>query len=209
MRRAAVAGGVVGGAVVAYATVGRAWHLRWGADDQEVVAPLPGDDLLPAADLVATRAIAIDAASAAVWPWLAQLGQERGGLYSYERLENLAGCDIHNADSVVAEWQTIEVGDEVRLHPAVPLRVAVVEAGRALVLQGGAPEGAPPAPYDFTWSFVLEDASVGSTRLVVRERYRCNQGWARVLVEVLGLVSFVMSQKMLRGIRDRSTGAAR
>ena len=135
----------------------RRWHLRWRATDTEVDAALPGDDLLPAADLTATRAIAIDAPAREVWPWLAQLGQGRGGLYSYDFLENaVARCDIHSVDRIVPEWQQIAAGDQVRIHPKVPLDVAIAEPDRALVLRGGAPDGEPPAPYDFTWAFVLQ-----------------------------------------------------
>jgi hypothetical protein len=62
---------------------------------------LPGDDLIVSADLTATRAITVRASAGQVWPWIAQLGQGRGGFYSYDFLENLAGCDIHSADRIV------------------------------------------------------------------------------------------------------------
>lgn len=66
-------------AAAAYIFFARPWHLRWGATDQEFDEPLPGDDLIAGADLIATRAITIRAAPDRVWPWLAQLGQGRGG----------------------------------------------------------------------------------------------------------------------------------
>ena len=59
-------------------------------------------------------------------------------------------------------------------------------------------------PYDFTWAFTLRDELDETTRLVVRERYAYKRPWARLLVEPTELVSFLMSQKMLRGIRDRA-----
>jgi hypothetical protein len=144
-----------------------------------------------------------------VWPWLAQVGQGRGGFYSYDRLENLVGCDMDSADRIVPELQKVEVGDEVRLAPNVGLTVAALENGRALVLSGGVPIGHSDPPYDFTWSFVLRDAPGGSTRLIVRERYAYKRSWARFLVEPTEAVSFLMSQKMLRGIRDRAESGAR
>lgn len=204
MKRSAIVGGLAVGALVASIPRIRAWHLRWGATDAEVAAALPGDGLLARADLTSTRAITIDAEAADVWPWIAQLGQGRGGLYSYDILENLAGCDIHSAVRIVPEWQDVEVGDEVRLHPEVALTVVVVEPGRALVVQGGVPMGETPAPYDFTWAFVLQSRPDGTTRLVVRERYGYAQHWSRLLVEPIETASFVMSQKMLRTIRDRA-----
>jgi hypothetical protein len=92
-------------------------------------------------DVTSTRAITIAAAAPNVWPWIAQLGQGRGGFYSYDVLENLVGCDIHSANRIVPEWQQVEVGDEVKLHPQVALTVAVVQAGRAVVWRGGVPIG--------------------------------------------------------------------
>ena len=165
---------------------------------------LPGDDLLTDPDLTATRAITIDADAQAVWPWLAQLGQERGGFYSYDGLENLIGCDIHSADRIVPEWQHIEIGSQVKLHPEVAMTVALVEAGRSMVLRGGVPLGDTPVPYDFTWAFVVLDEPGRPTRLVVRERCGYLRPWAGPLVEPVELISFVMSRRMLRGIAVRA-----
>src|SRR6185312_5595562 len=123
----------IGGAAIVGVLAVRRWQLRWAA----------------------TRAIAISAPADVVWPWIAQLGQGRGGFYSYDFLENLVGCDIHSAERVVAEWQSIDVGDAVHLHPEVGLIVAVLDPGRALVLRGAVSIGRMPPPYDFTWAFVL------------------------------------------------------
>jgi hypothetical protein len=199
----------IAGAAAGYVLLGRQWHLRWGATETELRAKLAGDDLIADADLIATRAITVRCPADQVWPWLAQVGQGRGGFYSYDRLENLVRCDIHSADRIVPELQDVEVGDEVRLAPKVGLTVAALENGRALVLSGGVPIGHSDPPYDFTWSFVLRDAPGGSTRLIVRERYAYKRSWARFLVEPTEAVSFVMSQKMLRGIRDQAESGAR
>jgi len=198
----------IAGAAVAYALFGRSRQLRWGAAEGDPIEALPGDDLIPDSDLTATRAISVRAATDEVWPWVAQLGQGRGGLYSYDVLENLVGCDMHSADGIVPEWQYVVVGDEVRLHPDVALEVAAVEPGRSLVLCGGVPMGNVPPPYDFTWAFVLREQPDGTTRLLVRERYGYTARWAPLLVEPVAAISFVMSQKMLRGIRDRAERAA-
>jgi hypothetical protein len=178
--------------------------LRWGADKTEVGMSLLGDDLLPDADLIATRAITIDADVDAVWPWLAQLGQARGGFYSYDRLENLLGCDIHSADRVIAEFQQIQVGDEVRLHPQSALTVVHAQPTRGLVLRGAVPLAGGAAPYDFTWAFVLLGGRGEPTRLVVRERYAYLRPWAALLVEPVEMISFIMSRRMLRGIAERA-----
>jgi hypothetical protein len=178
--------------------------LRWGASAAEVAAPLPGDEILPGAGLIATRATDVDAGPGAVWPWLAQLGQGRGGFYTYDALENLIGCDIRSADSVVPAWQDVAVGDEVRLAPELGLDVAAVRAGEHLVLHGGVAPGMPSPPYDFTWAFVVRPRDDGGTRLIVRERYVPTQPWVRPLLEVISLISFVMTERMLRGIRVRA-----
>jgi hypothetical protein len=182
----------------------RSRSLRWGATREEVDAALPGDELILHPGLTATRAVTIRADSAAVWPWVAQLGQGRGGFYSYDALENLVGCNIHSADHVVPAWQSIAVGDEVRLHPDGGLQVALVEPGRALVLRGGVPMGATPPPYDFTWTFVVHDAPGGDSRLLVRERYGYVKGWVPLLVEPVSWISFLMSRRMLLGIKERA-----
>jgi hypothetical protein len=199
--------GASGVAIVAaaYTLAIRPWQLGWGATEEESTRLLPGDDLIAEPDITATRAITIRAPAANVWPWIAQLGQGRGGFYSYDLLEDLVGCDIHSANHIVPEWQDIAVGDQVRLHPEVGLAVVAVERGRSLVLRGGVPMGDTPPPYDFTWAFALREHD-GVTRLLVRERYAYTTWWAALLVEPVEAVSFVMSKKMLRGIKDRAEG---
>ncbi len=195
---------VAAGAALLYARFVRPWHLRWGATEEEARAALPGDDALNGSDLEATRAITIASPAEDVWPWIAQLGQDRGGFYSYDALANLVGAGIHSADRIVPEWQDVAVGDPFRLAPEVELKVIAVEPGRALVVRGAVPMGEKIAvPYDFVWAFVLHARPNGTTRLLVRERYRYTRLWAPLLVEPIEAVSFVMTQKLLRGLRDR------
>lgn len=203
--RARRAGVIVALIVGAYVILRRR-QLEWGATTDEARSTLPGDDLVRNADLVATRCVGVRATPDRVWPWIAQVGQGRGGFYTYDALENLVGCDIHSADRIVPEWQHPHVGDEVKLHPDVSLAVALVEPGRAMVLRGAVPVGGTrgEAPYDFSWAFVLSDGAGGSTRLLVRERYRYTRWWAPALIEPVAVVSFVMSRRMLGGIRERA-----
>ena len=104
----------------AWAAVGRRKANRWGATDAEVARPIPGDELSERAAFTATRAISIAASRDHVWPWIAQIGQGRGGFYSYTALENLLGCEMENADRIYPEWQALERGDEIRMHPKAP-----------------------------------------------------------------------------------------
>ncbi len=199
-------------ATVVYWFVVRPWHLRWGSTNVETAMLLPGDDLVPHATVVSTRAITIGAPPDRVWPWIAQIGQGRAGFYSYDWLENLFGCDIHNADRIVPAWQRIQTGDNVRLHPSAPaLEALVVLPGRALVVGSPRQNAAAQQMYgSATWAFVLlSTVDANSTRLVVR--FRANPGPAvagRLFVHALiEPAHFVMERKMLLGIRVRAENA--
>jgi hypothetical protein len=163
--------------------LGRRWMSRWGAKTAELDAALPGDELIPHPNLTTTRSITVRAPAADVWPWIAQLGQGRGGFYSYDALENLVGCDIHSADRIVPEWQDVAVGAQVPLAPEVTMTAAVVEPGRVLVRRGGPAMGPAPVPFDSTWAFALREQPDGTTRLLSRERYEYLRWWAALIVE--------------------------
>jgi hypothetical protein len=154
--------------------------------------------------LDSTRAISIQATAAEIWPWLVQMGQGRGGLYSYVKLENLANCGMHNADRIIPEYQHLEVGDKIRLSQDenVPyFSVTGIEAGRAIILGGDN----PPT----SWSFILDPIDENSTRLIIRYRQDFEPtfgnvlGW-RVLTEP---IHFNMERKMLQGIKERVEGS--
>jgi hypothetical protein len=176
---------------LSYALVARPRFLSWGATWKERWKPLPGDSA-GSRRPGATRAITIDAPVEAVWPWLAQIGQDRGGFYSYEWLENLSGCRMRNADEIHPEWQSREVGETVYLHWASGLPVTVFEPNRALGLGN--------------WGvFVLEPLEDGRTRLIARDVRRPG---LRFLADLpLELPHFVMERKMLLGIKERAERA--
>jgi hypothetical protein len=175
--------------VAAYLAVGRPLMLHWGANCEEVHERLPGDETVAGPVVQSTRAVTVDAPVDAVWPWLAQLGQDRGGFYSYENLENLAGCHMHNADTIHPEWQERRPGETVYLHPRSGLRVTRFEPGRVLGLEG--------------WgAFVLEPRGDG-TRLIARGR--TPRGPASIVNALLmEIPHFVMERKMLLGIKRRA-----
>ena len=104
--------------------------LTWGARPDEVSRQLPGDELLPGAGIVATRAITIDALPAAIWPWLVQMGSGRGGVYTYDWIENLFGLDMHSARRILPRCQDVKVGDEFPLGPGRrAMGIAVLDPG--------------------------------------------------------------------------------
>lgn len=186
----------------------------WGSTAAERSAALPGDEIVDPCQLQADRCITIDAPASAVWPWLAQLGQDRAGFYSYERLENLIGCEIQGETQLRAEWATREVGDAVHLAPDMSLRAHLVSPGEYLVLVGDpayptdsalaaeTDQTPPPGmPQSFTWAFVLTDLGQ-QTRLHVRERYQVSNTLEAALYKVVILTSFIMTQKMLHSIKN-------
>lgn len=192
----AVIGGA--GALAAYVLLIRPWHLKWGATEEELKMPLPGDELVKHPKLNATHAITINAPVAEVWPWLVQVGQKRGGFYSYTWLENLVGCEMSNADQIVPEWQDLKVGDEVWLHPkAPPLKVLAIEPGRAIVLEN-------------SWTFVLHPIDHHTTRLIIRGRGDFNPDLKNALLNfilwrgVFEPAHFIMERKMMLGIKERA-----
>ena len=65
---------MLAGVAVAYFGFLRRWHMTWGATAQEAGGQVAGDELMPDADIVATRVVEIDAPPAAIWPWLVQMG---------------------------------------------------------------------------------------------------------------------------------------
>lgn len=216
--------GIAGVAHIAFALLTpmlRAWRCRRGATEEEILRTLPGDDLVPNPQWRWTHAITIDAPASEVWAWLVQIGQGRGGFYSYESLENLIGCDIHNADRIIPELQNLQVGDGVRLHPnmdAIP--VAMIEPQRALVLHAITdmrtgktfdPVDELPDSYMATcWMWFLEERVDGTTRLITRFQNGYNPTLANklmygpIFVEPIG---FVMDRKMLLGIKERAEAA--
>jgi len=173
----------------AYAFSIRPWHLRWGATDEEVEKPLPGDELVPEPAIESTRAITVNVPVEEVWPWLAQIGQDRGGFYSYECLENLAGCKMHNADRIHPEWQQREVGETVFLHHAFGMKAASFEPSRTIVLKG--------------WgAFVVETIDEENTRVILRTRVP--RGATLYYLLGIEIPHFIMERRMLQGIEERA-----
>ena len=119
---------------------------------------LPGDELLPDPGLVTTRATTIVAPAAAIWPWLVQMGYQRGGWYSIDRFEQLIGAGDFltggSAERVVPELQSLAVGDPVPLSATRALVVRHLDAPHALVLE------LPESPLAWVWSFTLHPVEV-------------------------------------------------
>jgi hypothetical protein len=183
------------------------WMRNWGATAAESAMSLPGDDIVPNPSYRSTRALTINAPVEDVWPWLAQLGQDRAGFYSYTWFENLILADIHNAWAVNPEWQVRQEGERLPLtsrnYPLglIPWKegslgpqIRRFEANRLIVLDG--------------WgSFVLETPAEGKTRLIIRDPTKPMSFPVRVLWSVFFEPGhFAMERRMMKGIKVRAEG---
>jgi hypothetical protein len=136
----AVTGGVAGWAFLAYlvAVIAlRPWHTTWGASAEERAMPLPGDQIVEEAHYRLDHAVTVEAPADSVWPWIVQIGQDRAGFYSYDRLEQLIGDDIHNADRIHPEWQHRRVGERVLLHPMNGIPITRLDAPWSFAMGAG------------------------------------------------------------------------
>ena len=185
-------------AMIAY----RRWHLTWGATADEVTATMPGDELMPAAQFRATRAITVDAPPEDVWPWLVQVGFGRAGFYSYDLLDNLGRA---SATALLPLWQHPWPGDV-----AAPMtRPATVETAFVFgpMVENEYMVWSKP---NSTWAWQLIPIGGQRTRLVtrLRQRYQLTSELP-ITVALMELADFPMMRQMLRGIRSRAENTGR
>jgi hypothetical protein len=174
-------------------------HLRWGATSEEVASSLPGDEFLPSARFVCTRAVTIAAPPAAVWPWLVQVGCGRAGWYSHDLLDNLARP---SAREIVPELQHLETGQRVPMAPGVPtesnsFRVEGVETDRWLLWRKP----------DSTWAWRFTAMEEDRTRLVTRVHAavdRRHPATAALGIVLMEFGDFAMMRRMLLTIAERA-----
>jgi hypothetical protein len=183
------------------------WMDRWGATDDEIAASFAGDDLLPSPTLLYNRAVTVNAVPEQIYPWIVQLGAERGGMYTYDWFEtNILQCELINADRIHAEWQDLKVGDRVKMCPGEgwgppPYEVAILQPDHAIVM-GHQENGI----WSDLWQFILVPQADGTTRLILRGRDQKSGG----IWDVIRPGIFIMERGMLLGIKERAesgTGA--
>lgn len=176
----------------AWGLVLRPWLNRWGSTSEERRHRYPGDGHGPTL-ATATRAVTVHAPAKEVWQWLVQIGQDRGGFYSYDWLENLAGCQIHSADEIRPEWQDLAEGDELKLFPGIATRISELHPPRALVIQG--------------WgAYIVEPIDQHSCRLIARSHKDRSPG-GLVYLLTMELPHGIMERKTLLGIKQRAEAA--
>lgn len=187
----------------------RPWFLDWGAPEHIRSLALPGDDFTSGKGH--TRAVLIKATPQEIWPWIVQLGQDRGGMYSYVWLENLVRADMHNVYELRGELQIPRVqGDTVWL--ANPERyngqgyqiLALVIPDEAFVMVGGE---------DYlrirrgehargSWAIYLYPENLHFTWLIARSSGEGFTAVDRVLrYFTYEVPHFIMEKKMLRTMK--------
>jgi hypothetical protein len=195
----------------------REGRSHWGVDEEYATKrAFPGDDLVPLPRWSWTHGIEINASADEVWPWIAQIGQEHAGFYSYQWIENLAGCEIRNAETIHKEWE-IHDGEGLRLHPKMPpLPIVEIIPQRGFVAFAPADLAAKMngKPWvSVSWLFYLEpidddDNKNGRRRCRFVSRYRCacsddlvtQLSYGPTLMEPVG---FAMDRRMLEGVKER------
>jgi hypothetical protein len=183
----------------------RRWMARWGTTSSDLTRVMAGDGLIVDPTFAYTMAATVNAQPEHIWPWLVQMGYQRGGLYSYDWLDRLFGfLDRPSATHILPEFQQLAVGDKIPLPRGQGYPVAAIEHGRALVLDMRNMWG-----FDWVWQFGLYTVDETRTRLVSRSHLR-PQGAGAWLFTVLMLepAAFVMTRRMLLGLKQRAEALA-
>jgi hypothetical protein len=213
-----VAQGLSGAAIMAASFLTpflRRGRSHWGLDEAAAARSLPGDDLVKAPTWHWTHGVTIEESADRVWPWVAQIGADRAGFYSYQWLENLAGCDLRNAETLHPDWAIAE-GGALSLHPKMPpLPIVELIPGSHFVAYGQADEVARAAgkPWvEASWLFLVEPLGERRCRFVSRYRCGCSRDLATRLQFGQGTVEpvgFAMDRRMLLGVKERVEKSAR
>jgi proline iminopeptidase len=196
--------GLAGAAMIVYARCLRSRMTHWGATDEELAGPYPGAEFVPEGERAATMAVTIDAPPEQVWPWLVQMGWDRGGWYSWDLLDN-AGRP--SAEEVHPEWQDLAVGDRLKCLGLDSYQVAVLEPNRFLGLhwlgdlRGRVLDPTQPRPSAYMegfWGFLLTPLP-GGTRLVIGGYQAARPRWfERVQYDwVFPVMVWIMQARMM------------
>ncbi|HLO29894.1 MAG TPA: hypothetical protein VK249_12200 [Anaerolineales bacterium] len=176
------------------------WMDRWGATDAEIAASFPGDEFLPKPASFVNRAVTVNATPEEIYPWIVQLGANKGGMYSYTKLETyLLNCPLVNADRIHEEWQDLKVGDAMKMcphEPAPPPYIIVQMVPNQAIVMGHQENG----KWVDLWQFIILPQKDGTSRLITRTRTMATGGFWTIIHPGI----FIMERGMLLGIKDRA-----
>lgn len=188
------------------------WITQWGSTASERTTPMTGDEIVsslprgedrlftPYHAAVYTRSVTVDAAPERIWPWLIQMGQDKGGFYTYDWAERLFLDPMHNAMQIQKRWQNLQAGDEVHPFPTgTPWIASIVEPNRVLVLQ--LEDGS------WSWATELKPVTDGQTRVVTRFKSAPRTVSGKVASNVfLGPADLIVFPRVLYGLKQRAEG---
>jgi hypothetical protein len=178
----------------------RRWMSRWGTTPSDLTRVMAGDALLVNPTYSGTMAITVNAAPEHIWPWLVQIGYQRGGLYSYDWLDRVFGfLDRPSATRVLPEFQNLAVGDEIPVGQGPSWPVAAIERNRALVL-----DMRNMGSFEWVWQFGLYAIDEKRTHLVTRSCVRTKTAWAWLATHAIEPAGFIMTRRMLLGLKRRA-----
>lgn len=183
----------------------RRWMGRWGTTSSDQARVMTGDGLVVAPTFTYTMAVTVTARPEHIWPWLLQMGYQRGGLYSYDWLDRLFGfLDRPSATRILPEFQRLAVGDQIPIGRGPKWPVAAIEPRRALVL-----DMRNLAGFDWVWQFGVHAIDERRTQFVSRSHVRPRTIWAW-LFTILAIepAGFLMTRRMLLGVKQRAEALA-
>ncbi len=189
---------------------------RWGLTKGEALKKLPGDSIVKEPKSVFSHGIEINAPASFVWPWVVQMGKDRGGFYSYEALENLIGLQIYNADTILEQHQHPKIGDLIPFGPKNGYPIAIYQEGSALVIENcddldakttyDPLKGRPENFLHISWLWYVEPLDNERSRFVSRNRVDFKNTFInRLKIGILAEpMVFAMDRKMCIGIKKRA-----
>lgn len=190
--------------IIGYMLLIRPLLLYWGATTEEIYTTLQGDNYIPTPEINTTKAIVVDAKPENIWPWIVQMGQDRGGHYSYDWLENLFGFQTNSVQEIVPEMQFLQKGDEVNFSAGRTMMVdKVIPEKYLLLLEPDTKKNNTPRS---SWLIFLQPLENGAVHVVSHFRYAYRPGILnflkmRFFIEIAG---FFMERRMLLGIKERA-----
>jgi hypothetical protein len=183
----------------------RSFLMNWGSTTNEISRYYAGDSILLQPDYENTLAVTIDKPPSAVWPWVAQMGLNKAGFYSFTWLENIFGCGLRNADRIYPEWQGPQPGDYEPVCASAEKNnmkgriMAIVIANKALVYKSST---------DSSWmmGFYIDSVSEYKSRLITRMRYSTpKQFWPFIIDKAwMKWAHCIMQRGSIRGIKNRA-----
>jgi hypothetical protein len=176
-----------------------------GVTAAQISEALPGDKVIANPWISIDRAATLPVSAEVAWPWIQQLGKDRGGWYAPFWLEDV--LHEHAASTTLQQFQHMNVGDVVPDWGGGSLKVLSLQQNQ-YVVYGSFHNGEATTtaqPYAFTWALVLENDTPTSTSFHIRLRLaKPNGGSAKLIPPSLpGLIDYATDVVMFDGLKER------